>query len=177
MLKGGEPMPEKITLTVNGKAHGFCPGVDLPESETLVETLRERLMLTGTKRPCNEGGCGGCTVLVNGVPTLSCSTLTAECDGKDILTIEGLEDPVTHELHPIQQAFIDLDAIQCGMCTPGITLTAKALLDRNPDPTRQEIAEALAGNICRCTGYEKYFDGIELAARRMRDAADQEKGA
>lgn len=170
-------MSETITLKVNGKTYVFRPGVDFPESETLVETLRERLLLTGTKRPCNEGGCGGCTVLMDGVPVLSCSTLTSECDGKDILTIEGVEDPVTHELHPIQQAFIDLDAIQCGMCTPGITLTAIALLGRNPDPTRQEIAEALAGNICRCTGYEKYFDGILLAAKRMREAVDEEKGA
>ena len=166
-------MTKEISLTVNGRPYSFCIGTQVPESETLVETIRERLLLTGTKRPCNEGGCGGCTVLVNGIPTLSCSTLTAECDGKDILTIEGLEDPVTHELHPIQQAFIDLDAIQCGMCTPGITMTAKALLDRNPDPTRCEVAEALAGNICRCTGYEKYYDGILLAAKRMREASEQ----
>lgn len=168
-------MSESIAFKVNGTTHRFRVGVDFPESETLVETLRERLHLTGTKRPCNEGGCGGCTVLVNGVPTLSCSTLTVWCDGKDILTIEGLENPVTHELHPIQQAFIDVDAIQCGMCTPGITLAAKALLDRCPNPSRTEIAEALAGNICRCTGYEKYFDGIELAAKRMREANSGEE--
>ncbi|MBQ6582430.1 MAG: (2Fe-2S)-binding protein [Mogibacterium sp.] len=172
-------MAREIKMTVNGKPRIFRIGSakgEVPESETLVETIRERLLLTGTKRPCNEGGCGGCTVLVDGKPTLSCSTLTVECDGRSVLTIEGLADPATGELHPIQQAFVELDAIQCGMCTPGITLTAKALLDRNPDPTRQEVAEALAGNICRCTGYEKYFDGILLAAKRMREAKAQEKG-
>lgn len=164
-----------VTIIVNGRGYTFPVDVGngLPSSETLVETLRGRLGLTGTKRPCNEGGCGGCTVLIDGIPSLSCSTLTVECDGKLITTIEGLENPVTHELHPIQQAFIDLDAIQCGMCTPGIVLSAKALLDHNPSPTRQQVAEALAGNICRCTGYEKYFDGVLLAAQRMRDAAQR----
>ena len=164
-------MPE-IAITVNGIKHiisfGGFPGCAKP-SDTLAGTLREMLLLTGTKTPCDRGACGGCTVLLDGEPRLACSTLTIECDGADVLTIEGLGDPVTGRLHPIQQAFIDLDAIQCGMCAPGIALTAKALLDRNPDPSRSQVCEALAGNICRCTGYEKYIDGILLAAGRMRE--------
>lgn len=162
---------KRVTCTINGKKHTFpfgtAPGA-LSPSKTLAEVLRGMLLLTGTKTPCNKGACGGCTVLMNGKPTLACSNLMIECDGADILTIEGLKNPVTGELHPIQQAFIDLDAIQCGMCTPGMTLTAKALLDENPDPTREEVAKALSGNICRCTGYEKYIDGVMLAAERMR---------
>ena len=165
-----------IRLVVNGKAvsltFGNSPGM-AKSSDSLAQTLRERLGLTGTKTPCDRGACGGCTVLIDGRPQLACSTLTVECDGADILTIEGLRDPHTGALHPIQQAFLDVDAIQCGMCTPGITLSAKALLDGNPNPSRSEVAEALAGNICRCSGYEKYLDGVLLAAARML----QENGA
>lgn len=164
---------KNVTCKINGKSYSFqigtAPGSVAP-SKTLAEVLRGMLLLTGTKTPCNEGACGGCTVLRNGKPTLACSNLMVECDGAEILTIEGLKDPKTGALHPIQQAFIDLDAIQCGMCTPGMTLTAKALLDENPDPTREEVSEALAGNICRCSGYEKYIDGVMLAAKRMREA-------
>lgn len=162
---------KKVTCKINGKEYSFRFGTDpggLSPSRTLAEVLRSMLLLTGTKTPCNKGACGGCTVLMNGRPTLACSNLMIECDGASITTIEGLKDPATGKLHPIQQAFIDLDAIQCGMCTPGMTLTAKALLDENPDPTREEVAEALSGNICRCTGYEKYIDGVMLAAERMR---------
>ena len=161
---------KSVLITINGKDYEFFFGEEngeIPESQTLAETLRGMLLLTGTKTPCNKGACGGCTVLMDGTPTLACSNLTVECDGKEILTIEGLANPKTGELHPIQQAFVDVDAIQCGMCTPGMVLSGKALLDRNHHPTREEVAEAISGNICRCTGYEKYMDGILLAAQRM----------
>jgi len=168
--------PKSIHIIINGKAVslilGTLPG-NVKSSDSLAQTLRDMLFLTGTKTPCDRGACGGCTVLIDGVPRLACSTLTVECDGADILTIEGLRDPETGALHPIQQAFIDLDAIQCGMCTPGITMSAKALLDSNPNPTRSEVCEALAGNICRCSGYEKYVDGVLLAAKMLQ----QENGA
>ncbi len=166
----------KIKCMINGEQYIFQTGTGtgcIPPSRTLAEVLRCMLLLTGTKTPCNKGACGGCTVLMNGKPTLACSNLMVECDGAEILTIEGLKDPKTGALHPIQQAFIDLDAIQCGMCTPGMTLTAKALLDENPNPARDEVSEALSGNICRCTGYEKYIDGVMLAAKRMREAGKE----
>lgn len=162
---------KRVTIRINGTNMNFSIGQEencIPPSQTLAQTLRDMLLLTGTKTPCNKGECGGCTVLIDGIPRLACSTLTTECSGAEIITIEGLKDPQTGELHPIQQAFIDIDAIQCGMCTPGITMTAVAFLKKNPNPTRAEISEALAGNICRCTGYEKYIDGIILAAARMR---------
>lgn len=170
---------KRISCRINGEPYTFLIGMSegcISPATTLAQVLRDMLLLTGTKTPCNEGACGGCTVLMGGVPTLACSTLAVECDGAEITTIEGLRDPVTKGLHPIQQAFIDLDAIQCGMCTPGMTLTAKALLDRNPNPTREEVSEALAGNICRCTGYEKYIDGVLLAAKRMREREGQAYG-
>lgn len=178
MLQSKSNDLEGLEITINGRRYPLNSGdciQGIKSSDTLAQTLRGMLLLTGTKTPCNKGECGGCTVLINGRPTLACSTLTVECGGADIVTIEGLCDPKTGELHPIQQAFIDLDAIQCGMCTPGITLTAKALLDHNTAPTRAEVCEALAGNICRCTGYEKYVDGVLLAARRMREAAEKEE--
>lgn len=159
-----------VKCMVNGHARCFVVGEGdgcIPASTTLAEALREMLLLTGTKTACNEGGCGACSVLVNGVPTLSCSTLLADCGGADIVTVEGLSDPKTGRLHPVQQAFIDVDAIQCGMCTSGMVISGVALLARNHHPTRDEVAEAISGNICRCTGYEKYIDGILLAAERM----------
>lgn len=166
-----------VNCRINGTNYSFQigdgPGVVAP-SKTLAEVLRGMLLLTGTKTPCNHGACGGCTVLMNGKPTLACSNLMVECDGAEILTIEGLRDRETGALHPIQQAFIDLDAVQCGMCTPGMVLTAKALLDENPNPDRGEVSEALSGNICRCTGYEKYIDGVMLAARVMREMRGEE---
>ena len=161
---------KKIELIINHKRISFSIGEEpgqIPSSQTLAETLRGMLLLTGTKTPCNKGACGGCTVLMNGTPTLACSNLTVECDGKEILTVEGVKDPVTGALHPVQQAFVDLDAIQCGMCTPGMVLSGVALLEKNHHPTREEVAEAISGNICRCTGYVKYIDGILLAAERM----------
>jgi carbon-monoxide dehydrogenase small subunit len=131
---------------------------------TLYELLRE-LDLTGTKRSCGVGECGSCTVLVEGNPTLACSTLAVAVRDKEILTIEGLSRGA--QLHPIQQAFVDRGAIQCGFCTPGMIMMAKALLDENPEPTRQEVSEGLAGNLCRCTGYVKIIDAVLAAAEAM----------
>jgi len=132
---------------------------------TLAELLREQLFLTGTKEACRCGECGSCTVLVDGRPVLSCSTLAVAVRGRKITTIEGLSKG--GELHPVQQAFIDNGAIQCGFCSPGMILMGKALLDMNPDPTELEIKEFIGGNLCRCTGYVKIIEAIQDAANRM----------
>ena len=139
--------------------------------KTLLEVLREDLQLTGTKHGCELGECGTCAVLVDGRPVLSCLVLGLECAGRSVETVEGMAGP--SGLHPLQKAFADLGAAQCGYCTPGFLLTARALLDANPSPTLPQIREALAGNICRCTGYVKIFEAVELAAAWMRgeDAA------
>jgi aerobic-type carbon monoxide dehydrogenase small subunit (CoxS/CutS family) len=134
--------------------------------KTLLEVLREDLRLTGTKHGCELGECGTCAVLVDGKPVLSCLYLGLECEGKDVETVEGMAD--SRGLHPLQKAFADLGAAQCGYCTPGFLLTAKALLEENLRPTRGQIKEALAGNLCRCTGYIKIFEAVELAAAWMR---------
>lgn len=168
-----------LTLTVNKKLVKIPKGTEPNEtapSDTLARVLRELLGLTGTKTPCNKGECGACTVIMDGKPILSCSTLAVECEGSHITTIEGVSDPVTGKLHPIQQAFLDVDAIQCGMCTPGIVMSSKALLDKNDNPTETQVREALAGNICRCTGYEKYVDGVLAAAIMMREAKHEAGG-
>ena len=133
---------------------------------TLVEVLRNQLDLTGTKCSCGVGECGACTVLIDGKIALSCLTLAITAREKSILTIEGLANGTT--LHPIQQAFIDYGAIQCGYCTPGMILMTKALLDENPNPTREEVKEGLAGNLCRCTGYVKIVDAVLAAAEMLR---------
>jgi len=138
---------------------------------TLAELLRDQLDLTGTKCSCGVAECGSCTVLVEGKPTLSCSTLAMAVRDKDIVTIEGLAKG--NVLHPIQQAFIDYGAIQCGFCTPGMILTAKALLDENPDPNEQEVKEGLGGNLCRCTGYVKIIEAVLAAAKTMRKKGKQ----
>ena len=134
--------------------------------KTLLEVLREDLQLTGTKHGCELGECGTCAVLIDGVPVLSCLELAAACQGRRIDTVEGMAAGPT--LHPLQQAFVEMGAAQCGYCTPGILLTAQALLASNQRPTRQDIKDALAGNLCRCTGYIKIYEAIELAAARMR---------
>jgi carbon-monoxide dehydrogenase small subunit len=134
--------------------------------KTLLEVLREDLQLTGTKHGCELGECGACAVLVDGRPVLSCLVLGLECAGRSVETVEGMAGPAG--LHPLQKAFADLGAAQCGYCTPGFLLTARALLDANRSPTLPEIREALAGNICRCTGYVKIFEAVELAAAWMR---------
>lgn len=158
-----------IYLTVNGQPYELQIGSQRAQVEpchTLAYTLRETLGLTGTKVGCNHGACGSCTVLVDGKPVLSCMTLTVELDGKSITTIEGLQDPKTWELDPLQQAFIDHTAFQCGFCTPGMIMSAKGLLDENPSPTEQEVKEALAGNFCRCISHYHVLDAIMAAAER-----------
>ena len=147
-----------IELTVNGKTHQLLV---LP-NWTLLDALREQLGLIGTKCGCNKGECGACTVLLNGKATLSCMTLAISVDKQEVTTIEGLAE--IDELLPIQQAFIDQGAIQCGFCTPGMVMSAKALLDENPDPTEEEIKQGINGNICRCTGYIKIIDAIKSVA-------------
>jgi carbon-monoxide dehydrogenase small subunit len=149
-----------LTLCVNGEDRD----VVVPVHKTLLEVLREDLGLTGTKHGCELGECGTCTVLVDGTPVLSCLALPVELEGRAITTVEGLASG--GRLHPLQQTFAELGAAQCGYCTPGILVAARALLDRNPSPTRQEVAEWLAGNLCRCTGYLKILEAVELAAQR-----------
>lgn len=139
--------------------------VDVEADEVLVDTLREKLMLTGTKKGCGTGDCGTCTVLLDGEAVRSCILLTAMVEGRKVTTIEGVGS--VGNLHPVQQAFIDASAVQCGFCTPGMVLTSIALLDKNPDPTEEEIRTALSGNLCRCTGYEKIVKAVRLAAERM----------
>lgn len=153
-------MKQEIELKVNGELFR----VRVETCRTLLEVLREHLGLTGTKEGCNKGDCGFCTVLIDGKAVLSCLTLAIEAQGKDILTIEGLSNG--DKLHPIQQAFVDHGAIQCGFCTPGMIMSAKALLDRNPNPTEDEIREGISGNICRCTGYLKIVEAIQAVAEK-----------
>jgi aerobic-type carbon monoxide dehydrogenase small subunit (CoxS/CutS family) len=153
----------RLRLLVNGEDREVLG----PVHHTLLEVLREELGLYGTKHGCELGECGACTVLLEGRPVLSCLTLPVECEGRAITTVEGLARDA--ELHPLQAAFAELGAAQCGYCTPGFLLVAEALLREKPAASRSEIAEALAGNLCRCTGYLKIFEAVELAAARMRD--------
>lgn len=148
-----------LTMTLNGTE----VTVQVQADEMLVDVLRERLGLTGTKVGCNEGECGACTVLLDGEAVLSCLLPAMRAQGREVITIEGLSEG--DRLHPLQQAFVDYGAVQCGYCTPGFILSAKALLDRNPHPTREQIKEAIAGNLCRCTGYVKIIEAIEAAAK------------
>ena len=153
-------MNRSIEFRVNGRDAQSSVG----GNQTLLELLREQLDLTGTKRGCGSGDCGACTVLIDGQPVNACLVLAAEVAGSDITTIEGLGPD--DGLHPLQQAFVDYNAVQCGFCTPGMLLTASALLDENPDPTDEEIRLYLQGNLCRCTGYGKIVKAIQAAARR-----------
>jgi carbon-monoxide dehydrogenase small subunit len=156
-----------LRFRINGESREAA----IAPHKTLLEVLREDLGLTGTKHGCELGECGTCTVLLDGRPALSCLVLALECEDRPIVTVEGLADGPTP--HPLQTAFADLGAAQCGYCTPGILCAAKELLERNPEPSRAVIREALSGNLCRCTGYIKIFEAVELAARRMKDPAAQ----
>ena len=159
-----------VVLFVNGRAYRVAAA----PNETLLDALRDRLGLTGTKCGCDSGSCGACTVLVDNQPFLSCLTLAIRCEGRQITTVDGLaEGPV---LHPLQQAAVEHGAVQCGYCTPGWLLTAKALLDRNPSPTRDEIRLAIAGHLCRCTGYQKIEDCVMAVARDRRASLDAVPG-
>lgn len=157
----------KLEFTVNGKEYKR----DVPPDTRLLDFLREDLNLTSVKEGCGVGECGSCTVLIDGKSILSCLTYMPEVDGKEILTLEGISDG--DELHPLQQAFIDTGGVQCGFCTPGFIMVALELLNENPDPTRDEIRKWIEGNICRCTGYRKIVDAVQLAAERMREGKEK----
>ncbi|NIS61923.1 MAG: 2Fe-2S iron-sulfur cluster binding domain-containing protein [Proteobacteria bacterium] len=156
-------MKKTIALRVNGDVHELS----VEPNQTLLEVLREELALTGTKKGCDLGVCGACTVIVNGEPVLSCMTLVVRCQSKEITTIEGLAQ--NGELHPLQKSALEHDAVQCGFCTPGWLLSAKVLLENNPAPTRAEVRTAIAGNICRCTGYKRIEDAILAVAGKSRE--------
>jgi carbon-monoxide dehydrogenase small subunit len=151
-------MKQDIVLKVNGNNYNL----NIETQRTLVEVLRDTLGLTGTKKSCNEGECGACTVLIDGKPAASCMMLAIAAQGKEITTIEGLNQG--DKLHPIQEAFVKHTAIQCGFCTPGMVLAAKAFLDENPKPTSAEARKAISGNLCRCTGYQQIVDAIMAAS-------------
>ena len=152
-----------ITMTVNGTQRS----VDAPAHQSLLEVLRDQLALTGTKECCAEGECGACTVLLNGRAVNSCLVLAAECDGEDVVTIEGLSSD--GQLDPVQQAFVETGAVQCGFCIPGMIVAARYLLSTNPDPSEIEIKEGLAGNLCRCAGYSRIIEAVALAAKGRQD--------
>ncbi|WP_111735674.1 (2Fe-2S)-binding protein [Roseovarius amoyensis] len=154
-----------VTTTVNGDAQEFLCEAD----ETLLDVLRDRLGLTGAKEGCGTGDCGACSVTVDGRLVCSCLMLGAEAEGREVETIEGMADG--EKLHPLQRRFIDMAALQCGICTPGILVAAKSLLERNPDPTEEEVRYWLAGNLCRCTGYDKIIRAVLETAAEMREAS------
>ena len=154
-----------IRMTVNGRAYD----ISAPPNQTLLDFLRYRLALVGTKNGCDTGNCGACTVLVDGKAVNSCLVLAVETDGASITTIEGIGSP--DRLHPLQQAFIDHGVVQCGFCLPGMTMAAKSLLDEEPNPTEKDIRAAIAGNLCRCTGYVTIVKAITAASRTLRGAS------
>ena len=161
----------RIRLTVNGQLYELEEGSgphQVDPAHTLAHTLRETFGLTGTKVSCDRGACGSCTVLMDERAVLSCMILTVECDGKRIITIEGLGDPKAGKLDPLQQAFIDHTAFQCGFCTPGILMSAKALLHENPSPTEEEVKEALSGNFCRCISHYQVIKAVMAASKEVR---------
>ncbi len=155
----------KINVTINGGLEQ----VVVPSNMTLMQMLRESLALTGTKNGCSAGECGACTVMLNGEPVNSCMVLAVECDGAQIVTVEGLASD--KQLDPIQEAIIEAGGVQCGFCTPGILISSRAFLDRNPNPSEEEIREALVGNLCRCTGYVRIIEAVKKAARMRTVAA------
>ena len=155
-------MKRLLSLIVNGGRHE----VAVDPRRTLLDLLREDLGLTGTKQGCGEGDCGACVVLLDGVPVNSCLVLAVEAEDRDVTTIEGVASGTS--LHPVQQAFLEAGAVQCGYCTPGMVLVAKSLLDSNPSPTEADVRTAVSGNLCRCTGYQKIVEAVLLAAERLR---------
>jgi carbon-monoxide dehydrogenase small subunit len=155
-----------MSVTINTKINGQPVSATAEASTSLLEFLRDTLEMKGSKLCCNTGECGACTVIYNGKPINSCVTMAADANGAEIITIEGLADGA--KLHPVQQAFIDTGAVQCGYCTPGYIISVKALLDRTTKPTAEDIEEAVSGNICRCTGYNKIVDAIHLAAQKLQ---------
>lgn len=160
-------MLRNITLNVNDEDYN----VEVNDKELLLDVLRDKLMLMGTKKGCETGECGSCTVLIDGEPTNSCMMFAARAEGKKIETIEGLQKE--EELHPIQKSFVKNAAVQCGYCAPGMLLTSKALLEENPDPTEKEIRTGIAGNICRCSGYVNIVKAVKEAAAEMRDGGGE----
>ena len=158
-----------ISFTVNGTLHE----IDVEPHELLLDVIRDRLGLTGSKRSCDMQVCGACTVLLDGRPVSSCTLLAFEARDREVLTIEGVAE--NGKLHPLQEAFIEKSGFQCGFCTPGMILTAKVLLDENPDPNEAEIIEFMNGNICRCTGYKKIIESILAAAKKMKSTANAKK--
>lgn len=152
----------RVTATVNGESQEID---DVWEGESLLYVLRERMGLPGSKNACEQGECGSCTVYLDGVPACACLVAAGQAQGRDIVTVEGLADE--QDLHPVQQAFVEKGAVQCGFCTPGLLVQTHDLLERNARPTDPEIREALAGNLCRCTGYEKILDAVRLASDRL----------
>lgn len=163
-------MKQLIQLNVNGLVYD----VAVRPEDLLLDVLRNELALIGTKKGCGQGDCGTCTVLIDGKRALSCITLAIACQGKAIETIEGVEE--NGRLDDIQESFLDKGAVQCGFCTPGMIMSTKALLDENPDPTRDEIKRGLSGNLCRCTGYIKILDAVEESAKRRTASAGSQKG-
>jgi len=158
------------TIRIRFILNGSPRTVDAPPETTLLQLLRDHLLLTGTKCGCEIGQCGACTVILDGVAVASCLVLAGQVEGLSVETVEGLDDRITQSgegLHPLQRAFLDCDAVACGFCTPGMLMAAKALLDANPRPTRQEIKRAISGNLCRCTGYLPIVEAIEQAAGKM----------
>ena len=152
----------RVTARVNGQMH---EADDVWEGESLLYVLRERMGLPGSKNACEQGECGSCTVYLDGLPVCACLVAAGQAEGREVVTVEGLAEP--EALHPVQQAFLETGAVQCGFCTPGLLVQTHDLLARNPRPTDPEIREALAGNLCRCTGYEKILDAVRLAAERL----------
>ena len=164
------PLAARKTSQIRFSLNGEDTDVSFAPYKTLLEVLREDLGHTGTKHGCELGECGACAVLLDGRPVLSCLVLALECDGRQVLTVEGLVSE--GKLHPLQDAFADLGAAQCGYCTPGILVTAKALLDENPQPSRDQIRQALSGNLCRCTGYLQIFEAVEAAMLKIAEKKD-----
>ncbi|HXS61920.1 MAG TPA: (2Fe-2S)-binding protein [Streptosporangiaceae bacterium] len=160
----------RVTATVNGVQH---QADDVWPGESLLFVLRERMGLPGSKNACEQGECGSCTVYLDGVPVCACLVAAGQADGREIMTVEGLAAP-DGGLHPVQQAFIEAGAVQCGFCTPGLLVAAHDLLTREPSPAEADVREALAGNLCRCTGYEKILDAVRLAAARMAGSGSGE---